>query len=85
MHVWLHLAIAICACPQLLIGLDHLVVLMVPYGLGIDVICIYIKIHLLEEEVLTELKVLLTLTGTLTSLLKHTTEDPALVEGVSLR
>ncbi len=32
---------------------------------------------LLEEEVPTELKVLLTLTGTLTSLLKHTTEDPA--------
>jgi hypothetical protein len=33
--------------------------------------------ELLEEEVPTELKVLLTLTGTLTSLLKHTTEDPA--------
>ncbi len=32
----------------------------------------------LEEEVPTDLKVLLTLTGTLTSLLKHTTEDPAL-------
>ncbi len=31
----------------------------------------------LEEEVPTELKVLLTLTGTLTSLLKHTTEDAA--------
>jgi hypothetical protein len=31
----------------------------------------------LEEEAPTELKVLLTLTGTLTSLLKHTTEDPA--------
>jgi hypothetical protein len=31
----------------------------------------------LEEEVPTELKVLLTLTGTLMSLLKHTTEDPA--------
>ncbi len=31
---------------------------------------------LLEEEVSTELKVLLTLTGTLMSLLKHTTEDP---------
>ncbi len=31
---------------------------------------------LLEEEVPTELKVLLTLTGILTSLLKHTTEDP---------
>ncbi len=31
----------------------------------------------LEKEVPTELKVLLTLTGTLTSLLKHTTEDPA--------
>ena len=43
---------------------------------------------MLEEEVPTELKVLLTLTGTLTSLLKHTTEDPApaaLVECVSLR
>jgi hypothetical protein len=33
---------------------------------------------MLEEEVPTELKVLLTLTVTLTSLLKHTTEDPAL-------
>ncbi len=33
--------------------------------------------ELLEEEVPTELKVLMTLTGTLTSLLKHTTEDPA--------
>jgi hypothetical protein len=44
MHVRLRLAIAICACPQILIGLDHLVVLMVPYGLGIDVICIYIEI-----------------------------------------
>jgi hypothetical protein len=32
---------------------------------------------MLEEKVPTELKVLLTLTGTLTSLLKHTTEDPA--------
>ncbi len=32
---------------------------------------------LLEKEVPTELKVLLTLTGTLMSLLKHTTEDPA--------
>jgi hypothetical protein len=32
--------------------------------------------QVLEEEVPTELKVLLTLTGTLTSLLKHTTEDP---------
>jgi hypothetical protein len=32
---------------------------------------------MLEEEEPTELKVLLTLTGTLTSLLKHTTEDPA--------
>ncbi len=31
----------------------------------------------LEEKVPTELKVLLTLTGTLMSLLKHTTEDPA--------
>jgi hypothetical protein len=31
---------------------------------------------LLEKEVTTELKVFLTLTGTLTSLLKHTTEDP---------
>jgi hypothetical protein len=31
----------------------------------------------LEEEVPTELKVLLTLTSTLTSLLKHTTVDPA--------
>ncbi len=45
MHVWHCLAIAIYACPKILIGLDHLVVLMVPYGLGIDVICIYIKIH----------------------------------------
>ncbi len=35
------------------------------------------NLDLLEEEVPTELKVLLTLTGTLTSLLKHTTEDPA--------
>ena len=34
------------------------------------------KALMLEEEVPTELKVLLTLTGTLTSLLKHTTEDP---------
>ncbi len=34
------------------------------------------KRTVLEEEVPTELKVLLTLTGTLTSLLKHTTEDP---------
>ncbi len=33
-------------------------------------------VPVLEEEVPTELKVLLTLTGTLTSLLKHTTEDP---------
>ncbi len=32
---------------------------------------------MLEEEVPTEFKVLLTLTGTLMSLLKHTTEDPA--------
>jgi hypothetical protein len=32
---------------------------------------------LLEEEVLTELNVLLTLSCTLTSLSKHTTEDPA--------
>jgi hypothetical protein len=32
---------------------------------------------MLEEEVLTELKVLLTLSCTLTSLSKHTTEDPA--------
>ncbi len=32
--------------------------------------------QVLEEEVPTELKVLLTLTGILTSLLKHTTEDP---------
>jgi hypothetical protein len=31
----------------------------------------------LEEEVPTELKVLLTLSCTLTSLSKHTTEDPA--------
>ncbi len=31
---------------------------------------------MLEEEVPTELKVLLILTGTLMSLLKHTTEDP---------
>ncbi len=31
---------------------------------------------MLEEKVPTELKVLLTLTGTLMSLLKHTTEDP---------
>ncbi len=36
-----------------------------------------VRLLLLEEEVPTELKVLLTLTGTLTSLLKHTTEDPA--------
>jgi hypothetical protein len=34
-------------------------------------------VFVLEEEVPTELKVLLTLTGTLTSLLKHTTEDTA--------
>ncbi len=33
---------------------------------------------MLEEEVPTELKVRLTLIGTLTSLQKHTTEDPAL-------
>ncbi len=33
--------------------------------------------NMLEEEVPTELKVLLTLTGTLMSLLKDTTEDPA--------
>jgi hypothetical protein len=33
--------------------------------------------QVLEEEVPTELKVLVTLTGTLASLLKHTTEDPA--------
>ncbi len=33
--------------------------------------------NVLEEEVPTELKVLLTLTGTLTSLLKHTAGDPA--------
>ena len=32
---------------------------------------------MLEEEVPTELKVLPTLIGTLMSLLKHTTEDPA--------
>ncbi len=37
----------------------------------------YGEVFLLEEEVPTELKVLLTLSGTLTSLLKHTTEDPA--------
>ncbi len=32
---------------------------------------------MLEKEVPIELKVFLTLTGTLMSLLKHTTEDPA--------
>jgi hypothetical protein len=32
---------------------------------------------MLEEEVPTELKVLLNLKGALTSLLKHTTDDPA--------
>ncbi len=37
----------------------------------------YYKEKLLEEEVPTELKVLLTLSCTLTSLSKHTTEDPA--------
>ncbi len=36
-----------------------------------------LPLMLLEEEVPTELKVLLTLTGTLPSLLKHTAEDPA--------
>jgi hypothetical protein len=35
------------------------------------------EVVMLKEEVPTELKVLLTLTGTLTSLLKHTTEDHA--------
>jgi hypothetical protein len=39
---------------------------------GIDCIA-----GVLEEEVPTELKVLLTLSCTLMSLLKHTTEDPA--------
>ncbi len=34
-------------------------------------------IKMLEEEVPTELKLLLTLSCTLTSLSKHTTEDPA--------
>jgi hypothetical protein len=43
---------------------------------------------LMEEEVPTELKVLLTLTGTLTSLLNTPLKIPppaALVEGISLR
>ena len=38
---------------------------------------IFVVMGVLEEEVPTELKVLLTLSCTWTSLSKHTTEDPA--------
>jgi hypothetical protein len=48
------------------------------YELGTDILAgnlVWVKV--LEEEVPTELKVLLTLNCTLTSLIKHTAEDPA--------
>jgi hypothetical protein len=59
-----------CLCHRLG-GLWVLVVMVLCGVVRAGCVCV------LEEEVPTELKALLTLTDTLTSLLKHTTEDPA--------